>query len=161
MSSNDGSGYEKGMHEKVISRWENSLTIVVIDTGLGSVPWRGLVAFLDVKTTDIAPRRRAFGAAHVRTGIILATGQATARALHPATILDGLLDHLLGRAKLLAHCMRRLFNIILLDGPGEGGVAYETSSEATTSTPPEAISRSLLDLKVLAGWALDDALAWL
>ena len=143
----------------MISRKDNSLTIVVIDTGLGSVPWRGLVAFLDVKTTDIAPRRRALGAAHVRTGIILATGQATAGALHLATILDGLLDHLLGRAKLLAHCMRRLFNVILLDGSREGGVAYETSSEATTSTPPKTISRSLLDLKVLARRALDNAFA--
>lgn len=132
---------------------------MVIDTGLGSVPWRGLVAFLDVKPTDIAPRRRAFGAAHVRTGIILATCKATARALHPATIFDGLLDHLLGTAKLLAHCMRGLLDIILLDGPREGGIAYETSAEATTSTPPETISRSLLNLKVLARWALDDALA--
>ena len=94
---------------------DNALTVVVIDTGLSAVPWRGLIAILDVKTAHIAPGCRALGAAHMRAGIILAASKATARALHLTTIFDGLFDHLLGRAKLLAHGVRGLLNVILLN----------------------------------------------
>ena len=71
---------------------------MIVDTGLCTVPWRGLVAILRVQAADVAPRGGAPGAVHVSAGIVLTTGQAAAGALHLTAVFDSILNHFLGRA---------------------------------------------------------------